>query len=306
MLTISDVQDLVEILERYPEWHREVRRIILTDELLTLPDTLRELAEAQKRTEEQVAALAEAQRRSEERISRLEATVQELIEAQKRTEEQVAALAEAQRRSEERISRLEATVQELIEAQKRTEERLDRLEEIVADLVQTVDRLSLKVEIIVDVQKHMLEDLGKLKGGMMEIQYWRKAPAYFGSPFFRRIRVVPPEQVADWLEDAMERDEMSWDERKAVMDADLVVRGLLPDGEEAYLLVEISWGIGVEDIQRAVERAAILGKVVRRAFPAVAGHWATEDAKAMARSYGVVQITDGYALWPEERLTGGG
>ncbi len=160
-------------------------------------------------------------------------------------------------------------------------------------------QLSIKVDTLVDVQKHMLEDLGKLKGDMKEIRYRDKAPAYFGSPSFRRVRAVPDHQVADWLEDAIERGEVTWEERKAVMSADLVVRGILPDGEEAYLLVEISWGIGVEDVRRAVERADILRKVGKRVIPTVAGHWMTEDARAMAESYRVVQITDGYTLWPE-------
>ena len=60
-----------------------------------------------------VRELAEAQKRTEERLERLEITVGELIEAQKQ--------------AEVRLTRLETTVAELAEAQKRTEEELHKL-----------------------------------------------------------------------------------------------------------------------------------------------------------------------------------
>ena len=78
--TVNDLNDLIRILREQPEWLREVRRVVLTDELLALPDLVRELAEAQRRTDER---LAEFQRRTDERFA-------ELAEAQRRTDEQVA------------------------------------------------------------------------------------------------------------------------------------------------------------------------------------------------------------------------
>ncbi len=353
--TVQDFRDLMDVLYQHPEWREELRRAVLTDQLLGLPDLVQQLAEAQwhaearlARLEETVAQLAEAQRETEAQVAQLavaqretEAQVAQLAVAQRETEAQVAQLAVAQRETEARLARLEETVAQLLESHRQAEARLARMEETVAQLLEAhrqaearlarleeayqraevrltrleetaaqlqqtvwelslaVSRLSDRVETLVDVQKHMLEDLGKLKGDMMEIRYRDKAPAYFGSPLFRRVRAVPDHQVADWLEDAIERGEATWDDRKAVMSADLVVRGILPDGEEAYLLVEISWGIGVEDVERAVKQAAVLRKTGRRVIPTVAGHWITEDARAMAESYRVVQITDGRAVWPE-------
>ena len=70
--TVTDVRDLTQVLTLHPEWLGEVRRLVLTAELLALPDLVRELVEAQKQ--------------SEQRLGRLEATVQALAEAQARTE----------------------------------------------------------------------------------------------------------------------------------------------------------------------------------------------------------------------------
>jgi len=53
-----------------------------------------------------VRELAEAQKRTEERLDRLEAVVAELAEAQKRTEQRVEELAEAQKRTEETLNKL--------------------------------------------------------------------------------------------------------------------------------------------------------------------------------------------------------
>jgi hypothetical protein len=52
--TVNDVQDLTLILAQHPEWLGEVRRLVLTAELLALPDRVWELVEAQKRLADHV------------------------------------------------------------------------------------------------------------------------------------------------------------------------------------------------------------------------------------------------------------
>jgi hypothetical protein len=61
---IRDFRDVVSILEAHPEWRAELRKVLLTDELLNLPYQMtqltaqvRELVEAQQRTEAQIATL---------------------------------------------------------------------------------------------------------------------------------------------------------------------------------------------------------------------------------------------------------
>jgi len=105
--TVNDLQDLMRLLAIHPEWLGELRHLVLTNELLSLPDTVRELAEAQRRTEERLEQLAV----------------------------RVDQLAEAQRRTEERLEQLAVRVDQLTEAQRRTEERLDELAQIVRRLV---------------------------------------------------------------------------------------------------------------------------------------------------------------------------
>ncbi|MER3399907.1 MAG: hypothetical protein C4313_02030, partial [Thermoflexus sp.] len=91
--TVKDFQDLVRLLEQHEEWRRQLRRLLLTEEFLELPDRLertrKQTAEQSRRLERALAALSEAQARTEAALSRL-------AEAQGRTEERLARLEEAQ------------------------------------------------------------------------------------------------------------------------------------------------------------------------------------------------------------------
>jgi len=116
--SFADFPDLLLLLEEHPEWRAELRRHVLTDELLELPALVRQLAEAQARTEERLAGLT--------------ARVEALVEAQARTEQRLVALAEAQARTEQRLVAL-------AEAQTGTERRL-------AELVLLQNRMATELD----------------------------------------------------------------------------------------------------------------------------------------------------------------
>jgi len=174
--TVEEFRDLVRLLEERPEWRAELRRLVLTDELLALPELVRALAEAQRRTEVQVAALAEAQRRSEDRLGRVEERIAGLTEAQRRTEVQMAALADAQRRSEDRLGRVEERIAGLTEAQRRTEvqmaaladaqrrseDRLGRVEERIAGLTEAQRRTEVQVAALAEAQRRTEAEMAAL------------------------------------------------------------------------------------------------------------------------------------------------
>jgi len=119
--TIEDFGDLIRLLGQHPEWQAELRRQVLSEELLELPALVRQLINAQAGTEQ--------------RLGRLETVVERLVEAQARTEQRLAELAEAQARTDGRLERieaglerLEAVVERLAEAQGRTETRVGQTE----------------------------------------------------------------------------------------------------------------------------------------------------------------------------------
>jgi hypothetical protein len=119
-MTVQDFDDLVRLLEEHPEWRAELRRLVFTDDVLALPQIVRELAEAQLRTEERLRALVERQDRAEERLTRLEVTVQgladrveALVQSQQRMQEAVEALVRSQQRMQDTLGSMKGRLLEL-------------------------------------------------------------------------------------------------------------------------------------------------------------------------------------------------
>lgn len=101
-------------------------------------------------------------------------------------------------------------------------------------------------------------------------------------------------EVDRLLEAAVARDAITWAERDDVLKADLVARGRLRStGQEAYLVVEVSWGVGTEDVERAHRRAGRLQKATGLALAAVAGVSILPEARQLAETLGVIRVTDG-------------
>lgn len=181
--SVQDFHDLVRLLETHPEWRAELRRLLLTDELLELPRLVRELAakvdaltEAQTRSEERfgrvetaLANLADAQAKTEAHLGQLEQTLSRLVDAQAETqervnrlEEAVARLTAAQSRAEERMGLVEAALARLAEAQARTEERVGRLEEAVARLAEAQARTEERVDQLALGLERLRQEVGQL------------------------------------------------------------------------------------------------------------------------------------------------
>ena len=171
----------------HPEWRVELRRLVLTDELLALP--------------EQVGVLTR----------------------------EVTALAVSQQRLEEQMTAL--TMQ-------------------VTSLARSVQTLT--------------DDVGELKGKSLEADYRTKGPAYFGR-LVRRPHVLTSDELVTLVEHAREHGILSDAEAQELYDADLVVRGRRAvDGTEVYLVVEVSWGVGPYDVERAARHAALLTHLDRK------------------------------------------
>jgi hypothetical protein len=258
---VDDFHDFIRLVETRPEWRTELRRLVLTNELLAVPE---QLAELRARSEQQFIALAEAQQRTEAQVATLTGQLTALAEAQQRTEARLEALAEAQQRTEMQVATL--TVQ-------------------VTALTRTVQTL--------------VDDVGELKGQNLEAAYRSKGPAYF-SRLLRRPHVLTPDELIALIEDARDRGALSEVDARQLYDTDLVVRGRrLEDGTEVFLVVEVSWGVGPYDVERAAERAVLLSHTGLTALAAVAGKRILPEAATLARQTQVWQITDGQAIPPD-------
>jgi len=234
--TVSEFRDLIQLLEQHPTWREELRRWVLTEELLALPQMVRELADLQRQTEARMGQLA-------------------------------------------------GSMDELAQ-------RFDRL-------VIRIDGLTQRMEQLAETQLRMGSDLEQLKGHNLEQRYRERAPAYF-SRLLRRVHALSNDELVALLDAAVTQGQLSRDEADAVLQADVIVRGRRwEDGTEVYLVVEVSWGVGLHDVQRAVERAALLTRLGIPTLPVVAGFWVTPEAQEPARAFRVWQVTDGRVTPPE-------
>lgn len=115
IITPQIKKKIIEIIdERIGQVH------VTKEDFSELKSIVRDLAEAQKRTEE-------AQQRTEKRVGELAEAQKRTEEAQQRTEKRLEELAEAQQRTEKRVEELSVSMKELAEAQKRTEEEIAKL-----------------------------------------------------------------------------------------------------------------------------------------------------------------------------------
>ncbi|MFA0783567.1 MAG: hypothetical protein YYHSYBAR_001958 [Candidatus Fervidibacter sacchari] len=301
-------EQILELLRTDPQFREEVRRLVLTDDLLALPskfeqlvavvhelaeiqrqqgEQIRALMEAQKRTEEQIQALMEAQRRTEEQLQRQAEQIQALAEAQRRTEEQlqrqaeqIRALAEAQRRTEEQLQRQAEQIRALAEAQRRTEEQLQALMQQVSALVAAQSRMEEALQWLINWQRG---EMGRREGERYERHVIRRAPILFnggegGSPYEPLIQ-----QRLTSVLSREQREQLFHDEESDPFLADLVWWK-----DEQVAVVEISLQVDGYDVIRASRRAQTLRDAGIQAIAVVIGReWANPDAYDAAIRYRV-------------------
>jgi chromosome segregation ATPase len=194
----------------------------------------------------------------------------------------------------ERMEQLTARVDDLTQQVQQLTVRMDQLTARVDSLTERMDQLTARVDqLTVDTQR-LTGEFGKLKGWQLEERYFRRAPAYF-APILRRIRALSPEELAELLDSLENAGQLSEAEVRDIQNADVVVRGRDREtGEERYLLVEVSVGVGLEDVERAARRANLLARALNvPVLPVVAGEYFRAEAMRAANELGVWKVLDG-------------
>lgn len=243
--TVAEFHDLVRLVEERPEWRAELRRLMLTDELLALP--------------EQVARLRHD---TEQGFQQLAAQIAGLTAAQARTEEQLVALTQAQTRTEQQLTVLS-------QAQARTEEQL-------VTLSQAQGRTEEELRWLVSWQRG---EAGRRDGERYERDILRQAPALFNGgqggatdhpDVQQRLTTQLGPLLAGNLFDATDNPLL----------ADLVWwKG------EQMAVVEVSVQVDRQDVGRAERRAATLRRSGAPVMALVIGEqWATPEAHEQAQT----------------------
>jgi hypothetical protein len=288
-------RQLLDTLNRRPEAREELRRRLLPGD--GTEQALREMAQAQARTEQHLATLtsrvdqlAQAQTRTEERLAilteRLDQLTQRVDQLAARLDQltqRVDQLAARLDQLTQRVDQLAARMDELAAAQARTEARL-------ADLTEQVRGLTVEVHNLLVWQKG---ESGLREGERYEEHVGRRAPRMFG-PGRGGLLIEP--SVREHLNELVADLDPEPDEAHDPIFSDLL---WWKDG--AYVLAEVSITVHEPDVHRAHDRALTLSRAgahkgVLQVLPVVVGRgWAERTPRAES----VRELADrlGVAWW---------
>jgi outer membrane murein-binding lipoprotein Lpp len=285
--TADDLRELVTRLHGDPDSRREMRELLRDPALERIESVLTDLAQAQRRTEERLAALSEhVDRQGEMLTARIDQLTVRL--------DQLTA----------RVDQLTVRVDRLTEQMQALTARVDQLTEQMKVLTSRVDLLTVRVDQLFEAQARteatlarIADRLGGLVGESLERRYRERAAAYFGR-VLRKTRVLDSATIEDALADRLSADEM-YD----TLLTDVVVCGKpqsRPDVEEVWLAVEVSSVVDRDDVDLAVRRGKLLARAGRPVVPVVAGEKIITVADEAARTERVAVLEDGrVANWDE-------
>jgi hypothetical protein len=127
---------------------------------------------------------------------------------------------------------------------------------------------------------------------ILEQQYAARPYVYF-KDIIRRARTLS----SDELYDLIESSPLTEDQTKEILSADVIAAGRIQKGGDTALLVaEVSWGIGPDDVKRAMHRAELLAQIGRETIPVVAGDWITPEALSLIEKQSIWYVIGGRAI----------
>lgn len=243
MTTINTMQDLTRLLREHPEWRDELRRELLTDELLQLPQRFAEY------TASTDARLGDIDRR----LDALTETVEKLVQYAEATDRRLDDI-------DRRLDALAETVGKLVQRAEAADRRLDRIE-------RNLDRMSndfrnfrwnyaesatVKEFVNIAIDLNDIKSLGIDETSakiVTQDELLAMASAY-GS---ENLSAIPK------------------GDRQSFYRSDLVIKTRLQDGDTCYIAVEASYTCDDRDIDRALTHAELITTFTQKAaWPVVA------------------------------------
>ncbi len=322
---IRSLADLERLLIESPEWRARLRSLLLTQELVELPqrferfvqedhDPLKETMTALAR---QVQRLAEENVLLSQEVRQLTQRVNDLTERMERVEAQIEALTQrvnelTQRVNDltERMERVEAQIEaltqrvneltqrlnDLTERMERVEAQIEALTQRVNDLTERMERVEAQIAALTRQVKRNTDDIAEMKGKLEESVALRKAAAYFAH-LLRRHRAMLPQDLLEAIDDAWEGGRLTDEQRRDLLLTDMVVLGKRIDtGEPFAYAVEVSYRVEKEDVKRAHRRALLLQQALQDQVKGTgAAVWGVIFSEGAQRELATLQVEPIYA-----------
>jgi len=258
---IEAITRITEAVRQYPHLRLAFIRALQMEELFAIPEQLESLKQV-------VLELAAQYKQQQEQLNRIEQTANRALEVAER------ALQTAER-AQQTSERAEQTAEHALQVALETR-----------DIVNDMQKRLTRVEV----------DVADLKGMSMEIIARKLLPGVLGK-LVRKLRVYEPDEFYRVMEEA---DLLSADDLAEVASADAFAHGQLRSNDTPrWFVVEASWGLGIKDVERAAQRAAILTQNGAPAIGTVLGRRITADARKRAQQLGVLVLLNGAPRNPE-------
>jgi hypothetical protein len=284
---IVDEKAILRAFQKRAETREAIRRQILHDELLQLPELVRQLVEAQQRNAAQQQENSRLIRQLIESQQRHEAILQEHTRQLQEHSRLLQQLIESQRQHEAILQEHSRLLQQLIESQQRHEAILQEHARQLRDLTAQVQR-------VVAVQEQTARDLHDLKewrkdldglrrGAELEKEVRQRARIIFAggrgghpeSPFVSRL-------LKNWLRT------LNGDDPILEAAADPTAADLIWSKGGKVIVVEVSVKVDRDDVDRAFARANTLRGAGIDAVPVVIGdRWTSDKVRTRAEMRGV-------------------
>ncbi len=275
-LTVSDLPELVRLLQQHPEWREALRLILLGEELLNLPHLVNQLIQGQQemvsvlqevvrilqRHERQISQLIEGQQRHSEEIAEMRAVLTQVLEVQRRHSEAIERLTETQQRHSELIEQLIATQQrhsELIEQLIATQQRHS---EEIAEMRAVQQRHTEAILHLEQVQQRLIQEFDALRQEFHELRSEvRQAVQELRSEMGRMTQALGltvEEHAEDVLITVMERK--GWrlirGPNSLALDGELDVVAVFEDeaGQQRTVLMEVKLRLSRREVEAWADR----------------------------------------------------
>jgi chemotaxis regulatin CheY-phosphate phosphatase CheZ len=307
---LAAIERMSEAVRQYPHLRRAFIRALQIEELFAIPEQLEllkqvvlELAAQYKQQQEQLNRIEQTANRAlevAERALQVAERSQQTAERANEIAERALQVAERAQQTAERANEIAERALQVAERSQQTSERAQQTSEHAQQTAEHALQVALETrDIVNDMQKRLTRveaDVADLKGMSMELMARKLLPGVLGK-LVRKLRVYEPDEFYRVMEEV---DLLSADDLAEVASADAFAHGQLRSNDTPrWFVVEASWGLGMTDVERAAQRAAILTQNGAPAIGTVLGRRITADARKRAQQLGVLVVVNGATRNPE-------
>ena len=298
MTTLAD--DIIRIMQERPDVREQVRRAVLTDELLELPQKFAVLTQRVDDLTQRVDDLtpvAVLTQRMDDLTRRVDVLTQRMDDLTQRVDVLTQRMDDLTQRVDVLTQRVDDLTQQVVVLT----QRVDDLTRRVDVLTQRMDDLTITVRDMAKVQAHHTDQLGILIGDRLERRIATVVPPRLNQMLgLRRTRVMyhpnlMPGSESEFIsrvEDAADAGKIDDDAEQRIKQTDMIIRSRRKsDGAQVWIAVEASGTIGESDIERAPRSAAALKAVFDQdAKAVVVGHRIRDEDRTRAKAEGAIVL----------------